>query len=343
MYTIKQIPEDFIVNEISSVKGIAAKKSEEPGSAGKYGYYILKKVNYTTSKALERIAEKLGIKQKQIGFAGTKDKRAVTEQFISIRNCNVKALDLKDISIKLVAKGNEPISLGDLKGNDFIITVRNLDEKDVPKIPKSLEILNIFDEQRFSRNNVEIGKAIIKNDFKGAVELILENESVFKGEYEANVRAYLAEKPADFIGALRNIPRKIAMMFVHSFQSDVWNMMTFAVKEMIAKKKIKPGKNYALPIIGFGTEFKDSSIKKIAEDILKKEGIIQRDFIIRQFHELSSEGTERKMFVKVKNIKIIGRGDDEINNGKKKVTVGFSLPKASYATAVIKELFKEVA
>ena len=347
MYSIKQLPEDFIVKEISSINSILS-----GNSSGAYSYYLLKKRNYTTMRAIEAVAKRLNRGIKQIGFAGTKDKRAVTEQYISIRNCNANGIEMKDISMKLVARGDEPISLGDLDGNEFMITVRNIDH--IPKIPKNLRIINIFDEQRFSKNNIGIGKAILKKDFKKAVELVLENESalkgfsllcpllrnrVFKGEYEAAVKDYLSKKTNDYVGALRRIPRKIAMMFVHSFQSDIWNRMAVEIERMIKKKKVKLADYMVLPIIGFGTEFSDKNIEDIAIKLLKKEGITQRDFIVRQLPELSSEGNERKLYANVEGLRLSGHGDDELNEGKKKAVLNFRLPKASYATAVIKSIF----
>ena len=114
MYKIKQFPEDFIVKEISNV---------ELEDKGNYSYFLLKKTNYSTVRAIEHIAKALRKKPKNIGFAGNKDKNAVTEQFVSFFKINenkIKNLKLKDIELKFIGKGNEPISLGDLEGKGLI-------------------------------------------------------------------------------------------------------------------------------------------------------------------------------------------------------------------------------
>ena len=113
MYKIKQIPEDFIVKEISGIKF---------SYAGKYAYFLLKKKNYNTLRAVQKIAEKLGINEKNIGFAGNKDKNAVTSQVISIKNGNknIESIKLKDIDLKYLGRGNEEIYIGNLKGIDFL-------------------------------------------------------------------------------------------------------------------------------------------------------------------------------------------------------------------------------
>ena len=132
MYKIKQIPEDFIVKEINSIS---------PLDSGDYSYCLLKKTNYPTVRAIGHIAQALRIKPKNIGFAGNKDKNAVTEQVISIFKSNkekIKRVKLKDIKLKFLGKGNDPISLGDLEGNYFKITIRNLNDKAIDNFNKKI-------------------------------------------------------------------------------------------------------------------------------------------------------------------------------------------------------------
>ncbi len=293
MYRLKEKPEDFIVNEITNIK---LKKK------GNYSIFFLKKNNYTTEKAVQTIANKLNIPRKFISYAGNKDKVAITTQYISIKNAKIKELELKDIRLDFKGYLDKPILLGDLKGNEFIIKV--ITDKKLKKINK---MVNYFGEQRFSKNNKEIGKLIVKRDFKRAVDFIIKNN-------EEQVKEYLSKKPTDYIGALRKIPLKILKLYVHSYQSYLWN-------EMVAKSNVK-----TLPIIGFGTE-----VTKDIQKILEKEGINSRDFIIKQIPELSSEGTERDLFVDIKNL--------EIEKIEKGYIIRFILPKGSYATETIKQIF----
>ena len=127
MYQIKQLPEDFIVREISGIKA---------EGNGQYAYYILKKTDYTTIDALQILSKKFRMPLKCIGFAGNKDKKAVTEQKISIfrGSKNFENVELSGIGLKYLGNGKEPISLGDLEGNDFTITVRNLEDNEIKKV-----------------------------------------------------------------------------------------------------------------------------------------------------------------------------------------------------------------
>ncbi len=376
MYKIKQIPEDFIVKEISNV---------EFKGAGNYSYFLLKKTNYTTVRAIEHIAKALRIKPKNIGFAGNKDKNAITEQVISFFNINndkINNLRLKDIELKSLGKGNEPVSLGDLEGNYFEIDVRNLDgndidnfnekinskiiidkeindetnddktiknkENDENKIIKTSEkiiIPNYFGEQRFSKNNPLVGKAIIKDDFKEAVELILEN----KGDFEEKIKVYLKENKNDCVGAVNLIPFKIRKLYVHAYQSYLFNKTIDSYLELFNNNSIKNGKiiankeieNKKIPLIGFGTETEDKEVDNLINTLLEQENVNLRDFIIRKIPDLSSEGGLRDLFFEINDLKVIGINDDSLNKNKKKIKLGFSLKKGCYATVAIKYLFSQ--
>ena len=163
MYILKQNPEDFIVKEITNI---------ELKESGNYLVCILKKKNYTTIRAIEQIAKALNIKVKDIGFAGIKDKIAVTEQYISMKNTTreeISEIALKDIKLTFAGHTNTPISLGDLEGNEFIITLRNFKGS----IKKQTSMPNFFGQQRFSSSNIEIGKAHLNLVFKQSLKLIL--------------------------------------------------------------------------------------------------------------------------------------------------------------------------
>jgi len=343
MHKIKQAPEDFIVKEITNVA---------IGDTGKYAYFILKKKSYNTIKAIENIASTLRISPKNIGFAGNKDKNAVTEQLISIKNGkkDLEKVSLKGIGLKYAGKGDEEIYLGGLKGNEFYITIRNLEDTEIKKIEDKAKnnrifMPNYFGTQRFSKNNHWIGKAIIKGDFKRALELVLESNS----EQNERIEEHLQKQKNDFIGALKMIPFKMLKLYVHSYQSFLFNK---ALEEYVnINKKIHIGKkssnktnyNEKIPIIGFSTELtglKNKQTKKIIERLMEEEKITERDFIIRAIPDLSSEGSERNAFININDFKIINAGKDELNKSKEKIVVSFYLPKGCYATVLIDFLLK---
>jgi tRNA pseudouridine13 synthase len=310
---LKQVPEDFIVRETTSIT---------PQKEGEYTYFVLKKRDYTTLKALQVLSQALRTPLSWFGCAGNKDKVAVTEQVCSVATIppeSLLSLSLNDIELKPLGKGNKPVSLGDLKCNEFEIIVRDID-----KLPEQkTKFINFFGEQRFSTHNSAIGKAIVKRDFKQAVALIL----VTKSEASFDVLKTLTEQPKNYLGALKNLPLKLLKLYVHAFQSSIWN-------ELAKKHTETHHENTKLAIVGFGT-VPDREL----DEVLKREGVTTRDFVIKEFPEMSSEGTERNVFAEASDLKIGELEDDEMNAGKKKAKLSFKLPPGSYATEFVRQLF----
>ncbi|MBN1385943.1 tRNA pseudouridine(13) synthase TruD [Candidatus Woesearchaeota archaeon] len=318
MFRIKQIPEDFKVFEIA----------DHIPSEGPFLIYKMKKTGWNTLDAVSLIAKSLKIPLKSIGFAGNKDKHAVTEQYVSIKSqkSRVDALYLKDIELDYVCTSKDPISLGDLDGNRFEIIVRNIDKR--PE--KIVSIVNYFDEQRFSDKNVEIGRRLVKRDFSGAAGLL-----GVSGNNPVNL--------------LRSLTKKKIIFFIHAYQSYLWNKIValylqkrnddlvsipYSLGDFVFPDDFI---DIRIDIPGFGSEY--SSDMHLVEDVLSGEGITLRDFVLREFPELSAEGVPRNICVKVKDMEIGELEPDELNVGKKKCSITFSLPKGSYATLVIKRLF----
>ena len=335
MYRIKQIPEDFVVKEISSTK---------IQGAGDYAYYLLKKTNYSTVDALLALSAKLKLPLKNFGFAGNKDKNAVTEQKISIKYVKKFAFEANFsnsfIKLEYLGNGKEPISLGDLEGNEFTITIRNLEDHEIKNIistdSKKIRIVNFFGVQRFSKNNNLVGMEIIKKDFKKAAELILENN----GAVESRIKDYLAKNKNDHVGAIRIIPLKTRKLFVHSFQSFLFNKIIGEYANG-GPARIK---NIRVPIIGFDFELdsvKDKKLKRIIKEVMDAEKISPRDFIIRQMPELSSQGSVRNLFFNLKDFKILETKEDELNEKRQKIKLKFILQKSCYATVAIEQLLNE--
>ena len=304
----------------------------------------MEKKGRNTLDAVKELARQLRIKEKQIGFAGSKDKHAVTEQVLSVVGVKMEAVEkvkIENASLKFYGYGKMPVSLGDLQGNKFEIVIRNLEKEKVQKI--SL-IENYFDEQRFSENNIAIGRHLLKKEFAKAVSLI----------DEAKVKKYLEQKPADYVGALKVLPIRQLRMYVNAYQSYLWNKtvagylekkgkilkkVPYSVGEFVFFSEPKQFKDLKIPLIGFGhDDFENKEVQTIIDEIMREEELSYADFIIKQIPELTLEGGLRNVFVEVKDLKIGKRIKDELNRGKKKVKVSFSLPKGSYATMVIRRI-----
>ncbi|MGM5483966.1 MAG: tRNA pseudouridine(13) synthase TruD [Nanobdellota archaeon] len=336
-YKIKKNPDDFIVNEVPVNFNFS--------SDGKFSLFKLKKKDYNTIKAIEIISSYLKCKPSHIGFAGNKDRYAITCQYISIKaelKKNIEKFKHEKISLEYVGNTNEQVRLGHLKGNEFIIKVKEAKLEQYFKNKKYFEkfnFINYFGEQRFSQNNKEIGKNIIKRDFKKAVYYLLDSNSM-----NEQIKTHMSNNKNDYIGALNLIPKKLLSLYINSYQSFMWNKCvskilnsekTINISGNNLSASINPDKLSfnKLEMLGFESDIENSPYRKILKQIMDEEEIIPRDFILKQFNNLSPTGVSRNIIVEANNLSIIHENDNSYK-------VSFYLNKGCYATVLLRFLFK---
>jgi len=250
---LRSLPEDFIVEEIPLEKG---------GTTGPYLICNLTKTNWELQHAVKEIAKRLGISHRRIGWAGTKDRNAITKQRISIYDVTaerVAEVRLKDLVLEPVGTSNESLLLGNLQGNRFDILIRDADSPDladrVESITKTASegIPNYFGIQRFGALRPvthEVGKWILKGDYEQAVvtyigmafpaeseatrtvrSAFMESRDIETAlhrfpvqlSFERSMLHHLQGHPEDYAGALQVLPPKLLSMFVSAFQSYLFN------------------------------------------------------------------------------------------------------------------------
>lgn len=279
---IKVEPEDFIVEEIEK-NGVALEKdhiyenldNEENNNIEvkkDFTIFVLQKENWNTTQALIKIAKLFRRGKKSVGFAGTKDRRAISTQLCSIYKVDpseLLKLHIKDIKINGAWLSNKQVRMGDLLGNRFIVKIKDLDSYE--KIEKTNKLLNgrfpnYYGDQRFGMHgdNVEIGLDMLHNNFEDAAIKFLTdtkneknddaiaarerllNELDFKTaidyfpkylKYERMVIDYLSKYPDNYANALRKLPRSLVLMFVHSVDSYIYNK---ELEERIKNNLIEP-------------------------------------------------------------------------------------------------------
>lgn len=327
---IKQLPEDFLVKEINSLK---------TGSInGKYCAFTLKKKYWNTIDAVREIAKRIGINESDIRYSGLKDRNAITEQLITVDITNhkiVQRVKINDISLEFLGMAERHAETSDNNGNQFAITIRDI-EKKYARLPK--KIPNYYDEQRFGNesNNHDVGRLMVKKKFKEACDLLK-----------------ITAADNDYVSALKKTGT--SHIYFSAYQSYLFNMaLSYLIRKDCKKfteidisgmKLAFPGSSKCiegfperLPLINFDAEFEDERVKEAYESILSQEVINPRDFALRQFPNLVSSSPERQALISVEGFKVKGYSEDELNKGRKKQIVGFSLPRGSYATMVIKAL-----
>ena len=194
--TIRNQYEDFYVEEIPEVI---------PGGEGPNIYIWIEKLGRTTLDVVLDISRDLHISRKRMGFAGMKDKKALTRQWICIANMDseeqmqqVMDLDIYKTDFLKVVRGRKKLRMGQLKGNKFKILIRDIDDIEssadtANEVLQELQVTgvpNYFGWQRFGKprtNTHLVGKALIENDLEKAVGCYIGNPS--EDEHEENQKA----------------------------------------------------------------------------------------------------------------------------------------------------------
>jgi tRNA pseudouridine13 synthase len=156
---IRQSASDFEVSEILGY---------ELSGDGEHDYLWLEKQDANTPWVAGKLARHAGIRDKDVGFAGMKDRKAVTRQWFSVRRPTAagtdwSSLDLSGVRILDKTRHERKLKRGALQSNRFRIAIRDVDAaKDA--IDERLELLrekgvpNYFGRQRFGRdgNNLKM-------------------------------------------------------------------------------------------------------------------------------------------------------------------------------------------
>jgi len=110
-------PEDFLVDELPAY----------PASGkGEHQYVQLRKRLLTTPEAVRRLARACGMNERDVGYAGLKDKHAVTTQWLSLSTKTPISAELDlgpGVEIVQVTRHDNKLRTGHLLGNRFTITL----------------------------------------------------------------------------------------------------------------------------------------------------------------------------------------------------------------------------
>jgi tRNA pseudouridine13 synthase len=161
-----ETPEDFRVDEVALYP---------PSGAGGHTFVRIEKRGRTTEEAVREVARQSGARPRDIGYAGRKDKRAITTQWISIPDLDPdRALAIAADGLRVLEAARHPHKLrtGHLAHNRFELVVREVDDVTYDRAVATLDAIalrgmpNRFGAQRFGRDgdNAAQGQAILRGE-----------------------------------------------------------------------------------------------------------------------------------------------------------------------------------
>lgn len=228
------------------------------------GFYLYKenKDTYDALQKLSRVIgvhislfKFAGMKDKR----GITCQRVVAKRISASKIAKINSIENRGIKVGNFTFPKHLIGLGDLKGNRFTIVLRDVKIFDEEEMKVSMEALksngfiNYFGMQRFGTGSLPtqlVGLKALQGKWEEAVTLILEEHSSDGADLaqakkywklqqplevclaslpgycvaEKHLMKALSKNPKDYIGAFNYIPRSLRQIYLHAFQSYVWNL-----------------------------------------------------------------------------------------------------------------------
>ncbi|UQA58721.1 tRNA pseudouridine(13) synthase TruD [Polyangium aurulentum] len=328
--TIRRTPEDFVVEEIPAYA---------PSGKGEHLFVTLRKTGRNTMDVVRDLARALGADPRSVGYAGMKDRHAVTTQTISLpfpiarpAEEALSGVALPGVEILGVIRHDNKLKPGHLVGNRFRITLRDLSAEQAASVRARLEevgrvgVPNSFGPQRFGRDgdNPERALAWLRGQTRGPRDR-REQRLLFSSLQSLLFNRVLERRVADGTWA-KVLPGDLAK------KHDSGGM--FLVPESgpeldDAQARAEQGAISATgPMFGAKMRWPEGAPAKLERDVLEGAGV--QDLQLENFRS-HGEGTRRPLRLMVGDLEVHGPDAD---GG---LTVSFVLPKGGYATTVLAE------
>ena len=164
---IRSIPEDFIVKENLAF---------EPSGAGEHAFLLIEKTGENTDYVARQLARFANVRQRDVSFAGLKDRNAVTTQWFSVwlpgkADPDWTQFETDSMKVLQSMRHARKLKRGVLSGNSFKLIIRDW-QGDQDKTIRQLEaikangIANYYGAQRFGNEGQNVNKALAM--FQGA-------------------------------------------------------------------------------------------------------------------------------------------------------------------------------
>ncbi|HDL02439.1 MAG TPA: tRNA pseudouridine(13) synthase TruD, partial [Candidatus Pacearchaeota archaeon] len=136
--------------------------------------------------------------------------------------------------------------------------------------------------------------------------------------------------------AIKSLPKKILLLYVHAVQSKIFNDIVSQALEEGLNLKDKGQQSGILA--GYKTRFSNGRLGEIEQEVLDMHNIELEDFDIQEIPFLRTKGSFRKAITKIEELEVETEDDEEFP-GSKKIILEFTLPSGTYATTFLENFF----
>ena len=332
---LRQHDDDFRVEEIPAY---------EPDGHGDHVFVRIEKRGLTTPAAAGRMAAALGVAAHDIGWAGMKDRHAVTRQTLSFPPpCTPEAvaqLDLPDIRVLEARRHRHKLRTGHLAGNRFVLILRDVAGDEHGAAERAQAILdrlarppgmpNWFGSQRFGQDNQNamIGRAVVTGaplppgvrKPRGR-EIRLYVSALQSELFNEYVRCRMADALFDRVIA-GDLMQKVATGGMFASSDPAIDQARLDSGEIVPTGPMY-GHKVRLPPAGTPAFEREAAVLASADLTLEAFARVRK----------LGMGTRRAMAVRVQNPAVRPVGDRALE-------LSFELPAGCYATAVMREIVK---
>lgn len=322
----KRVAADFVVEEVPAY---------EPCGEGEHLYLWVEKTGLSTFDAVSALARALRRRDREFGFAGMKDARAVARQWISIDRVDeqaVRDLRIDGLAVLEMRRHRNKLKMGHLRGNRFTILLAGSRAEHAEAVSANLAFLvergvpNYFGEQRFGKRGANLAKGL----------------RILRG----NPRK-----------AARSMPRRLLSLVVSAVQSEVFNRVLIERREHTGQLRLgdvawlhRNGAAFVVedvqaeqsrcdafevspsgPLPGPKMLRARDGAEEVEEAAMRSVGLDYEIFGKMPYG--THDGARRPLRVPVREPRA------EVEDAG--IRVSFELPRGAYATAVLRELLVE--
>lgn len=319
-------PEDFVVDEVPAYAA---------SGKGEHQYLRVEKRLLTTPELVRRVARACGVNERDVGYAGLKDKHAVTRQWLSVATKTPLGSELDlgpGARVLEVTRHENKLRTGHLLGNHFTITLLGVHEQALERAEATAQRLrehglpNYFGAQRFGFGGRNLPSALgwLAGGGRGRGRF---EQKLFPSVIQSELfNRYLTARLA--LGAEQLLEGEVvrlegagAMFRVEDVEKE---QPRFAARDLhltgpMPGPKLRPAAGAALAL---------------EERIMAELGLDARAL---ETLGRSAPGTRRDLFTPLRDLaleRVAGRGEPALR-------LSFTLPAGGYATEVLRQLTHE--